>query len=226
MNWDDIGYLVSINKYNENSVIAEFFTEKHGKCPGIIFGASSKKIKSYLQLGNKFYLSYNYKNDNKIGYFKIEIDRANTPIYFDNNKKLSCIVSAMNLVKLLTVESQINTNIFYLMDQLFYIFSLNDWVKEYIFWELKLLELVGYNLELDKIVQFEIINNKKKYFVKSSTEKKYVPNFLIEKKLENLDKISLSKGLKLVGDFLEKNVLIPNNISYPIARIEFTNLFK
>ncbi len=57
-------------------------------------------------------------------------------------------------------------------------------------------------------------------------EKKYVPNFLIEKKLENLDKISLSKGLKLVGDFLEKNVLIPNNISYPIARIEFTNLFK
>ena len=39
MHWDDIGYLISKNKYNENSVIADFFTEQHGKCSGIIFGA-------------------------------------------------------------------------------------------------------------------------------------------------------------------------------------------
>ena len=47
MQWDDIGYLLYKNRYNENSVIAEFFTEYHGKSSGIIFGASSKKIKSY-----------------------------------------------------------------------------------------------------------------------------------------------------------------------------------
>ncbi len=38
MHWDDIGYLIAKNKYNENSIIAEFFTEHHGKCSGIIFG--------------------------------------------------------------------------------------------------------------------------------------------------------------------------------------------
>ena len=54
MHWDDIGYLISKNKYNENSVIADFFTEQHGKCSGMIFGATSKKIKNYLQIGNKF----------------------------------------------------------------------------------------------------------------------------------------------------------------------------
>ena len=43
MQWDDTGFLISKNRYNENSVIAEFFTEKHGKCSGIIFGATSKK---------------------------------------------------------------------------------------------------------------------------------------------------------------------------------------
>ena len=58
MNWDDTGYLISKNKYNENSVIADFFTEKHGKCSGIIFGATSKKTKNYLQIGNKFHLNY------------------------------------------------------------------------------------------------------------------------------------------------------------------------
>ena len=67
---------------------------------------------------------------------------------------------------------------------------------------------------------------KKKYFVKSTSEKKYIPNFLIDRNESNLDKKSLSKGMKLVGDFLEKSVLRPNNISYPISRIEFMNLLK
>ena len=48
MIWDDIGYLVSKNRYNENSVIAEIFTKNHGKISGIIFGAASKKIRNYL----------------------------------------------------------------------------------------------------------------------------------------------------------------------------------
>ena len=86
--------------------------------------------------------------------------------------------------------------------------------------------ILGINLELKKIVQSEICENKKMYFVKSSSEKKYVPNFLIEREETNLDNYKLSKGLKLVGDFLEKNVLKPNNINYPISRLEFINLFK
>ena len=225
MQLDDIGYLISKNRYNENSVIADFFTEQHGKCSGIIFGATSKKIKNYLQIGNKFHLNYNYKNENKIGYFKAEIIKAYSPLYFEHNEKLSCIISAMNLIKLLTVDHQANVNILKLIDQLYLILNIDDWVKEYIFWELKLLGLVGYNLELSKIVESEINNNKKKYFVKSSSEKKYVPNFLIERDKKNLDKSSLLSGLKLVGDFMEKNVLKPNNITYPLTRTNFINLF-
>ena len=89
-----------------------------------------------------------------------------------------------------------------------------------------MLDLVGYNLELEKIVQFENFNNEKKYFVKSNNEKKFIPNFLIDREIKNLDKTSILKGLKLVGDFLEKNVLKPNNINYPNSRLEFINLFK
>ena len=40
MNWNDRGYLISKSRYNENSVIAEFFTENHGKISGIIFGGT------------------------------------------------------------------------------------------------------------------------------------------------------------------------------------------
>ena len=40
MKWQDKGYLISLNKYNENSSIAQFLTENHGKTTGIIFGSS------------------------------------------------------------------------------------------------------------------------------------------------------------------------------------------
>ena len=115
MNWDDTGYLISKNRYSENSIIAEVFTKNYGKVSGIIFGATSKKIKNYLQIGNKIHVNYSSKNVSRIGYFKIEIIKALTPLYFDHNQKLSCITSAINLIKLLTAEAQSNKKIFSLI---------------------------------------------------------------------------------------------------------------
>ncbi len=226
MYWDDLGFLLSKNRYNENSVIAEIFTENNGKCSGIIFGATSKKIKSYLQIGNKFHVNYNYKNDNKLGYFKIEILKAFTPLYFDNKNKLLCISSALNLIKLLTVESQENYKIFNLIDEFFLILKNKNWVKEYILWELKFLKLIGYDLEIENLVSHEIKNNKNQYYVKSEKEKKLVPNFLVDKDSDKFNKDDLLKGLKLVSDYMEKSILKPNNINYPIARSDFFNNLK
>ena len=226
MNWNDSGFLLSKNKYNENSIIAEIFTEHHGKCSGIIFGATSKKIKNYLQTGNMLHINHTYKNDGKIGYFKVEILKALSPLYFDNKKKLMCLSSAMNLIKLLTVESQENSKIFKLINDFFVILANKNWVKEYIFWELKLLKLVGYDLELNKIVNKEIINNKTTYYVQSSAEKKIVPNFLIDLDYDELDNNNLLNGLKLVGDYLEKNILVPNNLNYPNQRLDFIKILK
>ena len=226
MQWDDIGYLVSKNRYNENSIIAEFYTKDHGKCSGVIFGGTSKKIKNYLQIGNKFHINYNYKIEGKLGYFKVEIFKVYTPFYFNNKKKLLCITSAMNLIKLLTVELQENFKIFDAIEDFFINLNNENWTKKYVFWELKILKYIGYDIELKKIINSEIIKNEKKYYLKSSTNKKYIPNFLIDKDDKRIDNDSLLKGLNLVGDYMNKNILKPNNINYPNARLEFINLFK
>ena len=226
MNWDDSAYLVSKNRYSENSIIAEVFTENHGKISGIIFGGTSKKIKNYLQIGNKIHVNYNTKSPTRIGYFKIEILKALTPLYFDENQKLSCISSGMHLIKLLTAEAQSNKKIFLLIDKFFEILPSDNWIQEYIFWELELLKLLGYDLELNNIVEKEVIDEKVNYFVKSSTEKKIIPNFLIEKNFGSVDLKNLLKGLKLVSDYLEKSILKPNNLNLPSSRTHFVSLLK
>ena len=226
MNWDDTGFLISKIRYNENSIISEFYTKNHGKISGIVFGGTSKKIKNYLQIGNQLYLNYNSKSENKLGYFKLEIQKVYSPIYFENSQKLSCIISTMNLVRLLTADSQSNIEIFNLIEKFYLILLSDEWLKDYILWELELLKTLGFDLELDKLVTKELLDDKFVYVVKSNTEKKIVPNFLVDKKIIVSDLKTLLKGLKLVSDFLEKTILKPNNLNYPISRTQFINSLK
>jgi DNA repair protein RecO (recombination protein O) len=226
MIWDDIGFLISKNRYSENSLIAEVYTKKHGKTSGIIFGGTSKKIKNYLQIGNQIHVNFNAKNDNRIGYFKIEIEKALSPLYFDNKKKLTCISSAMNLIKILTAESQSNVAIYELIIKFYEILKSQNWIKKYIFWELELYKNLGFDLELDNLVDKKVVQNKILYISKSSIEKKIVPNFLIDKDDSINDLNILLDGLKLLGDYLEKTILKPNNLNQPISRIQFINTLK
>jgi DNA repair protein RecO (recombination protein O) len=226
MIWDNTGFLLSKNKYNENSLIVEIFTQNYGKVPGIIFGGTSKKLKNYLQIGNQLYVNYNSKSENKIGYFKTEIQRAYSPIYFDSQHKLSCIRSSMNLLKLLTAEFQANEKIFDLINKFYLIISKENWLKEFIFWELDLLKVLGYDLDFKNLVTKETIGNKIIYYAISSKEKKIVPNFLIDKNDAVNDIETLLNGLKLISDYLDKSILKPNNLNYPHSRTHFVNSLK
>ena len=225
MNWDDTGFLLSKNKYSENSLIVEVFTKDHGKISGILFGGTSKRIKSYLEIGNKLYTNYNAKNNNKIGYFKFEIIKAEAPFFFNNKKKLSCLTSAIQLIRILTAEAQPNQKIFNLIENFFLILNSEDWIKNYIFWELKLFSLLGYNLELKKMVTRIEKNENVYYQLNSQSENRNIPNFLIENNFAANDE-DLNQGLKLVGDFLEKSILKPNNLNQPISRLQFLSSLK
>ena len=222
----DQGFLINKLKYNENSIIADFYTRKKGRISGIIFGGTSKKIKGYLEIGNYFHLNLNSKNESKILSIKAEILKAYTPIYFNNQKKLHCIISAMSLIKNLTPENENNIEIFNLIENFFNILEKKNWLKNYINWELMLLKYLGYDLNLKNIVHKENVNNTEVYYVKSSTQKKIVPNFLIKENIEIVDKIEILKGLTIVTNYMEKNIFLPNNIKIPAQRKEFENLLN
>ena len=226
MTWDDEGFLISKNKYSENSLIVEIFTKNYGKVSGIIFGGTSRKIKNYLQLGNQLYVNYSSKTENKIGNFKIEILKAYTPVFFDNYRKLLCIFSAFQLIKILTAESQKNLKIYSLIKNFYILLKNKNWIRDYIFWELELFKVIGYDLELKNLVKKELINNEVKYLVKSTNKNKIVPNFLIDNNQDFLNEEILIDGLRLVGEYLEKSILKPNNINYPLNRLRFLNTFK
>ena len=226
MIWTDTGFLLSKIAFQENSIIANLYTKKHGKCAGIIYGATSKKIKNYLQNGNELYLEYHSKSDNTLGYFKTEILRPYTSKFFSEKIKLTCIVSMLDLIKILTVEGQENSKIYDLIDRLFILLDNENWKSDYIFWELNLLKYIGFDLNIIDYCKQEKTENKKKYFIESASKKLIVPNFLVENIKENISDRDIYNSLNLISEYMKKNIFIPNNISFPISRQNLINYFK
>ena len=224
MNWQDKGYLISLNKYSENSSIAEFYTENNGKIVGIIFGSTSKKIKSYLLIGNKFHINSKLREDGRLGYLKVEIDEIKTPVYLENKKKLFCIIYCMNLIKILTAENENNVEIYNLLEKLFKIIELDNWLVEFLYLELNILKSIGYDINFKDYVVDKNINGQTKYIVDSC--QKIIPNFLIDKKISPENLKDIYKGFSIVGDFLDKTIIKPNNKNYPSSRNDFVNLLK
>ena len=144
MYWSDEGYLLSKNNFDENSIIIEGFTLKHGKCTGIIYGGSSRKQKRNFQIGNKILFNWISKGENRSGDFSTELIKPVSPFFFDDKKKSACILAATSILKILLPEKQINEKIYYSFEKLLEDIKLKNWIKLYINWELLLIKELGF----------------------------------------------------------------------------------
>ena len=227
MQWKDEGFLLSKNMYGENSLIIEVFTLNHGKCSGIVYGGTSKKIKNYLQLGNKIDVDLKKKSDNKLGYFKIEIIEAISPFFFDDNKKINCLFSSLNLLKTVLPELLSYNSIYVLFANFLNELKFNNnWIIHYIFWEMSLLREIGFDMNLISNSVSKNYYKKNMITVKIDNAKINIPSFLVDKKFENVDTKSIYNALKFIGEFIEKNILIPNNLNYLVSRKKLEDCFK
>ena len=98
--------------------------------------------------------------------------------------------------------------------------------KTFYFWELNILKNLGYDINFKNYVSRENINGIQSYMVNSNNMKRIVPNYLIDKNKKPKNLKELFDGLNLVGDFLDKTVIKPNNLNFPNSRIDFVNLLK
>ncbi len=148
MYWKDEGYLLSKNNFNENSIIIETFTLEHGKYIGIVYGGSSRKQKRNFQIGNKILLNWKSKNENRTGYFNVELIKAISPLFFDDKKKTVCILAATSILRILLPERQINKKIYNSFENMICALQYDNWINLYINWELNLIKELGFGEDL------------------------------------------------------------------------------
>ena len=159
MHWEDEGYILAKNNFNENSIIIETFTSNHGKYSGIVYGGASRKQKKDLQIGNKILINWKSKNQNSPGYFVIELIDPIAPFFFDDKKRSICLMAATSILKILLPERQVNPKIYASFEEILNNLKKENWIYSYIYWELSLIKDLGFEIDLldKKVLQ---INNR------------------------------------------------------------------
>jgi len=225
MIWEDECYLLSKRKFRENANIINIFTKKKGKIDGIVYGGNSRKIRNYLQISNKLFVSHNSKSENKIGYFKTELIKPISPLYFNDKEKTSALVSLCSLLNILLPESQPNINIYNSFENFINSINLENWIFFYIFFEINLIKELGYDTNLVIHKSNKNINETNK--IKIDEYIYEVPNFLVLKKIPiNYTNSLIKKSLYFSRQVLLNKFFAPNNISFPKSRVIFENYFN
>ena len=225
MIWEDECYLLSKRKFRENANIINIFTLKKGKIDGIVYGGNSRKIRNYLQISNKLLVLHNSKGENKIGYFKTELIKPISPLYFNDKERTSALISVCSLLNVLLPESQPNKTIYNSFENFINSIHLKNWFFLYIFFELNIIKELGYDPNL---IQFNNYNKSKEINkIKIDGYIYEVPFFLISKKIpKNFNNNLIRKSLYFTRQILQNKFFIPNNILFPKSRVILENYFN
>jgi len=216
MHWSDEGYLLSKNNFDENSIIIEAFTLKHGKYTGIVYGGSSRKQKKNFQIGNKILINWHSKSENKLGYFNIELIKPVSPLFFDNKKKTICILAASTILRILLPERQINTKIYNSFENLINKFDTVEWMKFYVLWEISLIKELGF--EFHFLNKSNTNNNETNYVVKINNKSFKVPKVLTDNNVKFITDNDIKEALIFNKNLLIENFMTPNKLNVPISR--------
>ena len=226
MIWEDECYLLSKRKFRENANIINIFTQKKGRVDGIVYGGNSRKIRNYLQISNKLFVSHNAKSENKIGYLKTELIKPVSPLYFNDKERTSALISICSLLNVLLPESQPNKNIYNSFEKLVASINIENWIFLYIFFELNLIKELGYDTNLSQN-KFENVNINDFNKVKIDSYTYEVPNFLILKKIpDKFSNILIKKSLNFTRYVMQNKFFMPNNIIFPKSRVILENYFN
>ena len=225
MNWEDNCYLLSKRKFRENANIINIFTEKKGRVDGIVYGGNSRKIRNYLQISNKLFITHSSKGENKIGYFKTELIKPISPLYFNDKERTAALVSICSLLNVLLPESQPNKKIYVSFENLINSLNLDNWIILYIFFELNLIKELGYDTNLSQYIYNNDISDTIK--IKIDGYSYEVPKFLfLKKNPEIISRNLIKKSLYFTRSIIVKRFFTPFNLIFPRSRVILENYFN
>jgi len=226
MIWEDECYLLSKRKFRENANIINIFTQKKGKIDGIVYGGTSRKVKNYLQISNKLFVSHISKNENKIGYLKTELIKPISPLYFNDKERTSALISICSLLNVLLPDSQPNKKIYKSFEKLINSINLENWIFLYVFFEINLIKDLGYDTNL---VEYKKDLKDDKNFLKIKIDGYIyeIPKYLIKKEIpKNFTNLLIRKSLYFTRQVMLNKFFIPNNLIFPKSRVILENYFN
>lgn len=147
MDWRDEGLLLSMRPHGESAAIIEVLTAAHGRHAGVVRGGASRKMAAVLQPGTGLALEWRARLEEHLGSFTVEPLRSRAHLLSDR-LALAGLMSACALLRAALPEREPHPGLWQLTLALFDALGAEGWTASYLRWELRLLEELGFGLDL------------------------------------------------------------------------------
>jgi DNA repair protein RecO (recombination protein O) len=220
MKFTDCGIVIGARKYSESALIVKVLSSNNGLCLGYVrSSASSSKNHALYQNFNLIDFECSSKNADSLGFFKSEINRSFLGEIISSRVKLSALSNVAGIIEENILQQDSDNEVFDILWNLLQKLNLNDedFIKEYIKFEINLLKILGYGVDLSSCAatgiseDLQFVSPKSARAVCFMAGEKYrhkllpLPSFLLANDNSKTTSINdLLNGLKLSGYFIDK----------------------
>ena len=239
MQWSDEGIVLSLRPHGETAGILEVLTRKHGRHLGVVHGSSSSRVRSVLQPGNRLNLTWRARVPEQLGVLAVESSCARAARFFDRRNSLIALNAAIAVAAAVLPEREPHETSYRETEVLIDAIgggNIPDWGPLFVYWELGLLNELGFGLDLSVCAVTGIaddliyVSPRSGRAVSREAGEQYrdrllaLPQFLIGNTAELAPLGQISAGLQLTGHFIQRWVLQPCGKEIPFARQRLADL--
>lgn len=145
--WRDEGIVLAVRPHGENAAIADLFTAGHGRHAGVVRGGASRRMRPTLQPGSHLSATWRARLDAHMGAFVVEPLRTSAALMSDRGT-LAALNAVTALLHFSLPERDPHPELYVRTRALLGALEGDDWPAAYLTWELRLLEDLGYGLDL------------------------------------------------------------------------------
>lgn len=228
MKWQEEGVILSIRLHGESSAVVSLLTQDRGRHAGIV--RVSSRNRTILQPGNFVQASWSARLPEHLGAFQLELISSPIARIMADSLRLTAMMSMLTTLDKLLAERHPYPPIYDMAVDLIHNLTAigQGWLKDYAFFELRLLDILGYGLDLSRCAatgqtnDLVYVSPRSGCAISQSSGVPYadklfvLPSFILDKEATDTLKSQIAASLKMTGYFLGKyffNGILPDHRS-------------
>ena len=235
MEWRDQGILLNVSRHGENSVIIEVLTSDHGRHAGVVRGGLSRKLRPVLQIGADLDLAWRARLEDHLGSFKVELIRSRNALVISNRQALAGLNCVIAMLLTFLPEREACNPLYVATEHLLNVIGQQEfWPHVYVKWELAMLGILGFGLNLSTCAVTGVSDNLDYISPKSgnaiSTKAagiwadRLLPFPRLLKDEATVDDFAVKEALQITGYFFKNHVAKGLGVKrLPASRDRFLN---
>ncbi len=228
--WSDRAISLGLRRFGETGAILEVFARGQGRRRGMVHGGASRTKRAPMQPGNTLLVTWKARVEDSLGFFTAESESERAAIHMADAEALAGLSALAELLAAALPEGEAKPALYDAAETVLDLLANADvWPALFVRWELGLLAMLGYGLDLSSCAVsgandgLTHVSPKSGRAVRGSEAGAYLdrllplPQFLIDSSAPATP-VDIHAGFRLTGHFLGERLFADLNKAVPEAR--------